>query len=110
MMVSANSASCTPAEPTVAGPSALKKRFTSSSRTGLRGTVMTAPRTTPTPTRQNPSTPAITPAPAEKTPGRAGDQHAPGGRVARCREDGRREQRRPHGEIEQDRRGGGRRE
>ena len=36
MMVSANSAICTPAEPTVAGPSALKKRFTSSSSHGRR--------------------------------------------------------------------------
>ena len=32
MMVSANSASCVPAEPTVAGTSALKKRRTSSSQ------------------------------------------------------------------------------
>jgi hypothetical protein len=36
MMVSANSAICVPPEPSVAGPSALKKRFTSSSSTKAR--------------------------------------------------------------------------
>ena len=59
MIVSANSASCTPAEPTVAGPSALKKRFTSSSSLGRRSAVITSARSAAPPTSSTSSTPAI---------------------------------------------------
>ncbi len=59
MMVSANSASCTPAEPTVAGPSALKKRFTSGSGHGRRSVVITSARKAAPPTSSTSSTPAI---------------------------------------------------
>ena len=68
MMVSANSAICTPAEPTVAGPSALKKRLTSSSQRGQRNAVMTPLRKRVAADQQHLEN--------------AGDQHAPGGGVA----------------------------
>ena len=42
MMVSANSASCTPAEPMTAGPSATKKRLTSASQRGRRNLAITS--------------------------------------------------------------------
>ena len=44
MMVSANKASCVPAEPMVAGTSALKKRRTSSSSRSARNQVATPAR------------------------------------------------------------------
>ena len=69
MMVSANSASCTPAEPTVAGPSALKKRFTSRSGQGRRSVVITSARSAAPPTSSTSSTPAMSTPQAAAWPG-----------------------------------------
>ena len=93
MMVSANSASCTPVEPTVAGPSARKNWRTSasSSRPAQRGKRAGAPGVAADQQRLQ----------------HAGDQHAPGGGMAGGREEGREQQRHDHRQIEQDRRRGG---
>ena len=96
MMVSANSASCMPAEPIVAGPSALKKRLTSSSSARpaeFRQHLVAARVECDQPDLEA-----------------AGDQHAPGRRVSGGRKEGRERERRHHRQIEQDRRRGRRRE
>ena len=59
MMVSANSASCTPAEPTVAGPSARKNRRTSASSSGQRSVGNAPTRQLSPPTSSACSTPEI---------------------------------------------------
>ena len=59
MMVSANSANCVPAEPTVAGTSALKNRRTSSSQVSAWNDVITPARQASPPTRAACSTPEI---------------------------------------------------
>ena len=93
MMVSANSAIWVPAEPSVAGPSALKKRFTSASSRGQRNAGSTPLRAGIAADQQRLE--------------HAGEQHAPGGRMAGGREERRERERRHHREIEQDRRRGG---
>ena len=59
MMVSANSASCTPMEPTVAGPSARKNLRTSASSSGQRSAVSTPARQASPPTSSTCNTPEI---------------------------------------------------
>ncbi len=59
MMVSANSASCTPMEPTVAGPSARKNFRTSASSSGQRRAVIAPARQVSPPTSSACSTPEI---------------------------------------------------
>ena len=59
MMVSANSASCTPMEPIVAGPSARKNLRTSASSSGQRSAVMAPARQASPPTSSACKTPEI---------------------------------------------------
>src|SRR5262252_7887365 len=93
MMVSAKSAIWMPAEPIVAGPSAWKKRLTSSSHFGQRNAVITPLRQVSPPTSSTSRMPAI---------------NTPGGGVARRRKEHRDGERRYHRQIEQNRRHGGR--
>ncbi len=69
MMVSANSAICMPAEPMVAGPSALKKRLTSSSHFGQRNAVITPLRHVSPPTSSASRMPAMNTPQAAAWPG-----------------------------------------
>src|SRR5262244_3822118 len=69
MMVSANNAICVPAEPMVAGPSALKKRLTSSSHFGQRNAAITPLRQASPPTSSASSTPATNTPQAAACPG-----------------------------------------
>ena len=94
MMVSANSAICVSAEPTVAGPKRLRKSFTSASNFGQRN-------------RRQHALPRRIGADQQRFE-HAGDQHAPGRGVAGGREEDGEGERRDHREIEQDRRGGSR--
>ena len=73
-MVSANSANCTPAEPSVAGPSARKNCLTSASSSGHRSRVSTSARNASPPTR--------------RTCKHAGNEDAPRRGVTRGRKEG----------------------
>ena len=59
MMVSANNASCTPAEPTVAGPSARKNARTSASSCGQRNAARAPARQVSPPTSAACNTPEM---------------------------------------------------
>ena len=94
MMVSANSASCTPAEPTVAGPSARKNCRTSASSCGQRNAASTPAREASPRDQQRIR--------ARRRSARPRPRHGPAvGKERRQR------QRHHHREIEQDRRGRG---
>src|SRR5262249_21357007 len=69
MMVSANSAIWMPAEPMVAGPSAWKKRLTSSSHFGQRNAVITPLRNVSPPTSSTSRMPAMNTPQAAAWPG-----------------------------------------
>src|ERR1022692_2297119 len=68
MMVSANSASCTPIEPTVAGPSARKNFRTSASSSGQRGAASAPARVASPATSRNSRIPATSTPPAAAWP------------------------------------------
>ncbi len=91
--MSANSASCTPPAPMMAGPSALRNFRVGSSSRGMRS-LMPMPCVSASP-------------PTTSTMIDAGHEHAPGGGVAGVGEERRQQQRGDDRQIEQDGRAGG---